>query len=89
MATSAAQAKWRRKNHLVKRQLNVMQRKLVHDYLAEVAATFDLRGKGEAVTFSAFVAKSLMQAAEHNAEAARLLDVFAEGYHRDRDIYSA
>ncbi|GEM_PF-279511 len=89
MATAEAQTKWRRKNHIMKRQLNVMARKLVHEYLEEIAETYDLEGKGEAVTFACFVTKSLMQQAEFNEEAARLLDVFDQSYQRDRDIYTS
>ncbi|MBF0560829.1 MAG: hypothetical protein HQL37_02190 [Alphaproteobacteria bacterium] len=89
MATTVSQRRWRNKNHMVKRQLNIMARGLVHDYLDEIATLFKLRGKGEAVTFSGFVVKSLLQQAEFNPEAKRLLDVFAEVYHKDRDLYSA
>jgi len=89
MATAEAQTKWRRKNHILKRQLNVMARKLVHEYLEEIADRHDLEGKGEAVTFSCFVTKSLMQQADFNEEAARLLEIFEEGYHRDRDLYTS
>jgi hypothetical protein len=48
-----------------------------------------LRGKGEAVAFACFVTRALMQRAEHNAEAAQMLDDFALGYHRDRELHSA
>lgn len=89
MANSASQKKWRDRNRLVKRQLNIMARKQTHDALAEMAQTFGLRGKGEAVTFACFVARALIQRAEYAAEAARMLDDFAAGYHRDRDIHSA
>lgn len=89
MATAKAQKKWRDKHRFVKKQLNVMARKLVHEYLDDIASTFGLRGKGEAVTFACFVTQSLMQRADFNAEAARVLDTFAETYTRDRDIYTA
>lgn len=89
MATAQAQQKWRDKNRFVKKQLNVMARKLVHEYLDDVAATFGLRGKGEAVAFTCFVTRALMQRADFNTEAARILDTFADSYDRDRDIYSA
>ncbi len=89
MATRQAQKKWRDKHRFVKRQLNVMARKLVHEYLDDIAATFGLRGKGEAVTFACFVTRALMQRADFDAEAARTLDTFAEVYHRDRDVYTA
>ncbi len=89
MATAQAQQKWRDKNRFVKKQLNVMARKLVHEYLDDVASTFGLRGKGEAVAFTCFITQALMQRADFNAEAARVLDTFAETYNRDRDVYSA
>ncbi len=88
MATTRAQNKWRGKNRFVKTQLNVMARKLVHQDLDEIAERFELRGKGEAVGFSSFVTKGLMQYAEHNQEASRLLELFAEAYDRDRDLYT-
>lgn len=87
MATAKAQQKWRSKNRYVKTQLNVMARRLIHDDLDEIAARFDLRGKGEAVGFSSFVTKGLMQYAEHNREARRLIDLFSEAFERDRDLY--
>jgi hypothetical protein len=88
MATTRAQNKWRDKHRFVKTQLNVMARRLIHGYLADVARHFGLRGKAEAVSFSAFVAKSLMQQADYNTEAAHLLNIFAETYRRDRELYS-
>ncbi len=89
MATATTQNKWRRKNRLVKSQLNVMAKKQTHEELDEFAGTFWLRGKGEAVTFAAFVTKALIQRAGFDAKAARMLDDFTDAYHRDRDIYSA
>ena len=89
MATAKAQKKWRDKHRLVKRQLNVMARTHVHDYLAGFVRRFGLRGKGEAVTFAAVVTQALLQRAEDNRQAAQLLDDFAKAYHRDRDIYAA
>ena len=87
MATTRSQHRWRAKNHLVKRQLNVMARGLIHDYLDEIAAANSLRGKGEAVAFSAFALRLVMQQAEHDPEVAgRLADLRAT-YHRDRDLY--
>lgn len=88
MANTRAQNKWRGKNRFVKSQLNVMARKLVHQDLDEIAERFELRGKGEAVGFSSFVTKGLMQYADHNQEASRLLELFAEAYDRDRDLYT-
>jgi hypothetical protein len=89
MATAITQNKWRRKNRLVKSQLNVMARKQTHEELDVFAGAFRLRGKGEAVTFAAFVIKALVQRADFDTKAARMLDDFTDAYHRDRDIYSA
>ena len=47
--------------------------RLVHQDLAEVAQNASLRGKGEAVGFASFVTKGLIQSAEHNMEAVKLL----------------
>lgn len=88
MAQTEAQQKWRRKNKFVKRQLNVMARKLIHEYLEEIAGEHDLRGKGEAVAFACFVTKSIHQQAEYNEDARRILDIFTENFHRDRELYS-
>jgi hypothetical protein len=87
MATRAAQFKWRQKNRLVKSQLNVMVRRLVHRDLEELASAVSLRGKGEAVSFASFVAKGLAQYAEHDSEAKRLFGLFRSAYARDRDLY--
>lgn len=89
MAQAQAQDRWRRKNHFVKTQLNVMARRQTHSALDRIADQFNLRGKGEAVAFSCFVAQALMQRAEYSEEAAQMLKDFAAGYHRDRDIYAA
>ncbi len=88
MASVSAQRKWRAKNKLVKRQLNIMARKQIHEQLDEIARRFDLRGKGEAVTFSVYLAMGLIQQADFNPEAGRLLDILATSYHRDRDLYA-
>jgi len=66
-----------------------MARKGIHEYLEEFSDKFGLRGKGEAVTFASVLTESLIQRAEYNKEAARLLEDILEAYHRDRDIYSA
>lgn len=87
MATAKSQRRWREKNRYVKTQLNVMARRLVHDDLEGIARRFDLRGKGEAVGFASFVTKGLLQYAEHNDEARRLLTLFEEAFARDRDLY--
>lgn len=87
MATPAAQHRWRQKNRLVKSQLNVTVRKLVHDDLVEIAVAKSLRGKAEAVSFCSFVTKGLAQYAAHDQEAARLLRLFELAFMRDREIY--
>lgn len=87
MATNEAQQKWRNKHRFTKAQLNVMVRKLVHKDLKEIAGRQKLRGKAEAVSYSSFVTKGLFQYAEHNAEARRLLSLFASAFERDRDLY--
>jgi hypothetical protein len=89
MATAWSQKKWRDKHRLVKSQLNIMARKRVHEDLNDFAGAFQLRGKGEAVTFATFVTRALVQRADFDAKAAKMLDDFAETYHRDRDIHSA
>ncbi len=89
MATASSQKKWRSKNRLVKSQLNVMARKHTHEDLDDFAAAFQLRGKGEAVTFTTFLTRALIQRADFDAGAARMLDDFTEAYHRDREIHSA
>lgn len=87
MATREAQSKWRLTHRFVKRQLNVMAREHTHRLLDRFAETFDLRGKGEAVTFAAFVTEALMQRSEYSEDAKRLLDDVADAYRRDRDLY--
>lgn len=87
MATAEAQFKWRLRNRYVKRQLNVMARESTHRFLDELAEKFDLRGKGEAVTFATFVAQALLQRADFSTDAARIVDDAAAAYHRDRDLY--
>ncbi len=88
MARAHLQQKWRKKNRLVKRQLNVMARQHTHEALESVATAYGLRGKGEAVAFACFVVRALIQRAEYSAEAARLLEDLAVGYHDNRDIHS-
>lgn len=87
MASAQSQRRWRAKNRFVKTQLNVMVRKLVHDDLGEIASKLDLRGKGEAVGFCSYVAKGLLQYGDHDAEANRLIKLFARAYARDREYY--
>lgn len=89
MSDREAQARWRRKHRLVKSQLNVMARKQTHDALDALADRFALRGKGEAVTFACYLARALVQRAEHSPEAAQILFDAAASYHRDRDLHSA
>ncbi|NQV55891.1 MAG: hypothetical protein HQ503_08540 [Rhodospirillales bacterium] len=88
MATLEAQRKWRRKNKFVKSQLNIMARKNVQDYLAEIADEHDLRGKGEAVAFAVYTTIALIQQGGFNDEAGRLHQLFTDAYHRDREIYA-
>ena len=88
MATTELQSRWRKKHRFTKQQLNVMARRLVHEDLDELAGTFDLRGKGEAVAFCSFLAKGLTQYAERDANARELLSIFTDAYRRDRDLYT-
>ena len=88
MATADTQRKWRSKHRFVKRQLNVTARKHVHERLDNFAGMFHLRGKGEAVTFACFVTEALVQRADYNADAARMLDDIRTAYHRDREMLS-
>lgn len=87
MATAKTQRKWRNKHRMVKSQLNVMAKKQTHEDLEDFAASFLLRGKGEAVTFAAFVTRALIQRADYDTEAARMLDDFTAAYHRDREFH--
>lgn len=87
MATNAAQQRWRQKHRFTKTQLNVMVPRLVHKDLEEIAERYKLRGKGEAVSFASFLAKGLVQYARHDTGARQLMDIFAEAYRRDRDLY--
>ncbi len=89
MATATSQKKWRRKHRMVKSQLNVMAKKMTHEELENFAESFQLHGKGEAVTFAAFVTRALIQRADFDATAARIMDDFTDAYHRDREIHSA
>jgi hypothetical protein len=88
MATAKSQKKWRDKHRLVKTQLNVMARESVHESLDKLAQSFNLRGKGEAVSFAAFMVNALSQRADYSTEAARILDDFVNSFHHNRDIYS-
>ncbi len=88
MASAELQRRWRNKHKFSKQQLNVMARHLVHQDLDEIAAEFELRGKGEAVAFCSFLAKGLKQYAERDASAHQLLGIFADAHRRDRDLYT-
>jgi len=88
MATVEAQRKWRQKNRFVKRQLNIVARKNIHEYLEEIAQDHHLRGKGEAVAFSVYLTKALMQQGDFNEEANHLHEIITDSYHRDREIYA-
>lgn len=87
MATKQAQSRWRAKHALVKKQLNVMAKHLIHEDLDDLAKTASLSGKAEAVTYATFVTKALYQQADYNPEAKRILDLLEDAYKRDRDIY--
>jgi len=87
MATKEAQSRWRNKHALVKKQLNVMAKHLIHEDLEDLAKHANLTGKAEAVTFATFIAKALYQQADYNPEAQRILALLEETYKRDRDIY--
>lgn len=87
MATKEAQARWRSKHALVKKQLNVMAKRLIHEDLEDMAKQFDLKGKAEAVTFATFITKAMSQQADYNPEAKRIMDLLETAYKRDRDIY--
>ncbi|MBT3904956.1 MAG: hypothetical protein HOB79_13295 [Rhodospirillaceae bacterium] len=89
MAAPSSQKKWRAKNRLVKKQLNVMAKNATHESLEDFAKSFNLRGKGEAVTFACFVTRALIQRADYNDDTAKMLDDLADIYLRDRDIHSA
>lgn len=88
MADADSQQRWRRKNRLVKSQLNVMARKHTHEALQNFADRFALCGKAEAVAFACFVTRALLQRAEYSAEAAQMLEDFFENYHRDRELHA-
>ena len=89
MAETRSQRRWRGKYRLVKSQLNVMARKTTRDALAQFARLFALKGKGEAVAFACFVTRALLQRAEYNTDVAQMVEDFAAGYRRDRDIHAA
>jgi hypothetical protein len=88
MATSDSQNRWRSRNRYSKKQLNVMARVETHAALDEIAVAHNLRGKAEAVTFSCFIARWLMQQSAHNPQAAELLAHLSDVYHRDRDLHA-
>lgn len=88
MATVEAQRKWRQKNKFVKRQLNIVARKNIHEFLEEIAEDHHLNGKGEAVAFSVYLTKALMQQGDFNEEANHLHEIITDSYHRDREIYA-
>ena len=88
MATVDAQRKWRQKNKFVKRQLNIVARKNIHEFLEDIAQDHQLRGKGEAVAFSVYLTKALIQQGDFNEEANHLHEIITDSYHRDRKIYA-
>lgn len=87
MATAKSQAKWRGKNRFVKRQLNVMARKGIHDNLAGFAEGFGLKGKGESVAFACFITEALIQRSTYDSDARQILEDAATAYRRDRELY--
>jgi len=89
MTKRIAQQRWRNKYSQVKRQLNVMARRQTHDALSRIAAEFGLKGKGEAVAFVCFATQGLMQRAEYDPDAARVLRDLAEGYRLHRELHAA
>ncbi|MBL4693008.1 MAG: hypothetical protein JKY92_06730 [Magnetovibrio sp.] len=83
-----AQGKWRDKNRFVKSQLNVMARTITHEGLKDVAATYELRGKAEAVAFCAYVVRAMKQKGQRDATTYLYLEALKAGFKRDRDIFS-
>ena len=73
MTAAKVQRRWPAKYKYSKSQLIVVASRLMHKDLAEVAQTTIFRGKGEAVGFASFVTKGLIQTAEHNMDAVKLL----------------
>ena|GEM_PF-808865 len=83
-----AQSKWRDKNRFVKSQLNVMARTITHEGLLEIASTFNLKGKAEAVAFCAYVVRAMKQKSDRDAATYLYLDALKAGFKRDRDVFS-
>ncbi|MCK5166106.1 MAG: hypothetical protein KAQ66_02265 [Rhodospirillaceae bacterium] len=88
MAEAKAQNKWRDKYRFIKTQLNVMARKITHDGLEEIASTYNLKGKAEAVAFCCYVTRANMQKGWHNPREKILMDSLVAGFRGQRDIYS-
>jgi hypothetical protein len=88
MATTESQNRWRSRNRYSKKQLNVMARLETHAALEDIAHTYDLRGKAEAVTFACFVTRWLMQQQGANHEAERLLALLSDVYHQEREVHA-
>jgi len=88
MATTEAQQKWRDKYRFEKSQLNVMARKITHDGLKEIADTFGLHGKAEAVAFCAYIVRTMKRKGEQDAATFLYLDALKAGFKRERDIFS-
>jgi hypothetical protein len=89
VAAPDVQGRWRQKHRFIKSQLNIMARRQTHESLARLALDFDLRGKGEAVAFACFVTRALIQRADYDPDAARMLEDVVAGYRRDRDWHAA
>ena len=88
MATAQVQRKLRDKHRFIKSQLNVMARTITHEGLQEVAETFNLRGKAEAVAFCTYVVRATKQKGEGDAATYLYLDALKAGFKRDRDVFS-
>ena len=88
MATARLQQRWRSRQRTIKTQLNVMARREIHDGLAEIAARFDLNGKGEAVAFCCVLTRALLERSVRDAEIRRMIADLAEGYHKSREIHA-
>ena len=68
MASVQAQQKWRHKNKFVKRQLNIMARKIFMN-ISKKSRIRTILKEGEAVAFAVFVTKALIQQGDFNDEA--------------------
>ncbi len=81
MAETKAQNKWRDKYRFIKTQLNVMG-------LEEIASTYKLKGKAEAVAFCCFITRAQMQRGWNDPKSKMMLDSLVASFRGQRDIYS-